>query len=244
MTVKRAESKSYYSQQTALLAALSDDLTLPLVQLKTSLEAAGNLTQLHPKLTKSMSLSIETGLQLIEAYKLALRIQDESSMSLEPVAVGAVLNDVANDLSSYAQQYSTTLQVNIKGRLKPVLADRQNLATAMSCLAASLIRAQAAASSKKKHLLMFGAHKQDDGIIAAGVFSDIAGLSDLALRNARALAGRARQPIPALPAGTASGVLIADVLCGAMWQPLRAAAHKNLQGLATTVPASKQMQFI
>jgi hypothetical protein len=34
------------------------------------------------------------------------------------------------------------------------------------------------------------------------------------------------------------------MLCAAMWQPLRAAAHNNLAGLATSIPASKQLQFV
>jgi hypothetical protein len=33
-------------------------------------------------------------------------------------------------------------------------------------------------------------------------------------------------------------------LCAAMWQPLRAAAHRNMNGLAITVPVSKQLQFV
>jgi len=47
-----------------------------------------------------------------------------------------------------------------------------------------------------------------------------------------------------VPAGSAAGVLIADMLCSSLWQPLRAAAHHNLPGLVTMVPASKQLQII
>ncbi|HVS78999.1 MAG TPA: hypothetical protein VHD84_01785, partial [Candidatus Saccharimonadales bacterium] len=70
------------------------------------------------------------------------------------------------------------------------------------------------------------------------------GLSDRTLRAARSLVGKARQPLPAVPAGAATGVLVADMLCSAMWQPLRAAAHHNLPGLVTALPASKQLQFV
>lgn len=247
MAVRRADSGSALEREKALLSALSDDLALPLVQIKTSLEMVGRgrfNTKKGAELAATMALSAESGLQLIEAYRLALRAQSDSQLPLEPVAVSAVLADVAHQLDSYAKQYSTTLEVNVTGRLTPVLANKQSLTAAMSCLGASLIRAQAAASRKKNHLIMFGAHKSADSVITAGVFSGVQGLSDLALRNARALAGKARQPVSALPAGAASGVLIADILCGSMWQPLRASAHQNLHGLATTVPVSKQLQFV
>lgn len=247
MAARRADNGIAIERERALLAALSDDLALPLVQIKTSLEIVGKgrfNTKKGAQLASTMSLSAEAGLQLIDAYRLALRYQNDAELPLEPVAVGAVLAEVAHQLTPYAQQYSTSLEVDVRGRLTPVLANRQSLSAAMNCLAASLIRAQAAASRQKNHRLMFGAHRTADSVITTGVFSNVQGLSDLALRNARALAGRARQPMSALPAGAASGVLIADILCGAMWQPLRAAAHHNLHGLATTVPLSKQLQFV
>jgi hypothetical protein len=165
-------------------------------------------------------------------------------MQMEPVAVGAVLQDVANQLEPYAKQYATDLIVDVQGKLTPVLAHRPSLEAAMQCLGASMIRAQAAAAQQKRYYLMLGAHRSKDGVIAAGVFSDVQGLSDKTLRTAHNLVGRAHQPLPSIPAGAASGVLIADMLCASMWQPLRAAAHRKMSGLATSVPMSRQMQFI
>jgi hypothetical protein len=83
-----------------------------------------------------------------------------------------------------------------------------------------------------------------DNSIATGVFSTVHGLSDKTLRAARSLVGKARQPLPALPPGAAAGVLVADMLCASMWQPLRSAAHNNLTGLATNIPASRQLNFV
>jgi len=236
-----------YQQRHSLLAALADDLALPLLQIKSTLELAGkgNLSaKKNLQIARGIALSTETGLQLIEAYRLALRAPDEASLPLEPVAVGAVLQEVAHQLTPYASQYATVLDVDVAGRLTPVLANKESLVAAMQCLGASLIRAQAANSRKKSHRLMLGAHRTAENVIATGVFSSVQGLSDRALRSARALSGKARQPINVLPAGAASGVLIADILCGAMWQPLRAAAHQGLHGLATAVPVSKQLQFV
>lgn len=235
------------AQQRAVLSALSDDLALPLLQIKTTLELVDS-SKLSAKNSlrhaKAMSVSADSGLQLIEAYRLALRIQDEATLQLEPVAVGSVLQEVAHLLTPYAQNYDTVVEVDVQGRLTPVLANRQSLSVALRCLGASFIRAQAAQSESKHHKLMLGARRVPDNAISAGVFSNAQGLSDRTLRTARSLAGRARQPLSGFPAGTASGILIADMLCGAMWQPLRAAAHRNMHGLAISVPISKQLQFV
>jgi hypothetical protein len=236
-----------FGKYRALLSALSDDLSLPLLQIKTTLEVleGKNLTSKSSALhISSMGLSASAGLQLIEAYRLALKSTDQSAMQMEPVAVGAVLQEVAHQLSPYANQYATDLIVDVQGKLTPVLAHRSSLEAALQCLGASMIRAQAASSQQKRYHLMLGAHRSKQGVIAAGVFSEVYGLSDKTLRTAHQLVGKAHQPLPNIPTGAASGVLIADMLCAAMWQPLRAAAHRKMSGLATAVPMSKQLQFI
>lgn len=235
------------AQAYGLLNALSNDLALPLLQIKTGLEILGN-----PKLKpgdsaaalEQMNLSTASGLQLIEAYKLVLQVEDNMEQPFEPVAIGAVLQDVAHQLTDYAKRYDTTLQIDVQGRMTPVLAHQPSLFAALEVLGYSFIRAQSAQAGKKKRLLVLGAHRGSESLISTGVFGNVNGVSDKALRNARSLAGKARQPLPGLPAGAASGVLVADMLCSAMWQPLRSAAHNGLQGLATVVPVSKQMQFI
>ena len=191
-----------------------------------------------------MGLVANDGLQLIDAYRLVLRSHEAESLQLEPVAIGALLQDVAHQLTPYAHQYDTALEIDIQGRLTPVLAHGPSLVAALQCLSASLIRAQAAQSRQKNYRLILAAHRAADNVITTGAFSNVQGLSDRTLRAARSLVGKARQPLPAVPAGAASGVLIADMLCSTMWQPLRAAAHNGMGGLATGVPVSKQLQFM
>lgn len=235
------------AQAYGLLNALSNDLALPLLQIKTGLEILDR-KKLKPELADStleqLNLSTVSGLQLIEAYKLVLQAEDNLNQPFEPVAIGAVLQDVAQQLTDYAKRYDTNLQVDVQGRMTPVLAHQPSLFAALEVLGYSLIRAQSAQPGRKKKLLVLGAHRGSESLISAGVFGNVNGISDKALRGARALAGKARQPLPGLPAGAASGVLVADMLCSAMWQPLRSAAHNGLHGLATVVPVSKQMQLI
>ncbi|MBI2592437.1 hypothetical protein HYW36_03095 [Candidatus Saccharibacteria bacterium] len=230
----------------ALLAALSDDLSLPLLQIKgivESLQTESFARQAVRAHADKILLSADNGLQLIEAYRLVLKASQVSDMEFQPVAIGAVLAEVAHRLTPYAKKYDTELLVDVQNRLTPVLAHPQSLLAALQVLSASMIRAQAAQVQQKHYKLLLGAHRHGS-VISTGVFSSVHGLSDKTLRTARSLVGRARQPLPSIPPGAASGVLIADMLCSAMWQPLRAAAHGGMHGLATAVPVSKQLQII
>jgi hypothetical protein len=235
------------AEQKALLIALSDDLALPLLQIRSGLELIEQAGFSKPTVrsqVRAMAMSANSGLQLAEAYRLVMQLDKLSELPLEPVAIGSILEEVAHQLSPYAWEYSTKLEVDVQGKLTPILAHRPSLSAALECLSSSLIRAQAAQSKQKNYHVILGAHKVAGGEISAGVYTDMQGLSDRTLRAARSLVGHARQPLQTLPAGAASGVLIADVLCAAMWQPLRAAAHRNMNGLAITVPVSKQLQFV
>lgn len=226
---------------------LSDDLALPLLQIKTSIELLQGkdfskaAARLHAHET---SLNIDSGLQLLEAYRLLLSSNQIGKLPMEPLAIGALLEDIAHQLTPYAKQYDTEIVVSVQHKLAPVLAHQPSLYSALEVLSSSLIRAQAAQSDNNSYKLLLGAHKTADNAIAAGVFSSTHGISDKTLRAARSLVGRARQPLPAIPTGAAAGVLVADMLCAALWQPLRAAAHDNLAGLVTTIPISKQLKFV
>jgi hypothetical protein len=242
-----AREQQDIAKQRALLMTLSDDLALPLLQVRSSIELleADNFSKSAARRHAAESaLNIEAGLQLEEAYRLLVGSYEINKLPVEPIAVGALLDDIAHQLGPYAKQYSTKIEVSVQQRLAPVVVHQPSLHSALEVLGSSLIRAQAAQTDEKSYRLLLGAHKTADNSIATGVFSSVHGLSDKTLRAARSLVGKARQPLPAVPTGAAAGVLVADMLCAALWQPLRAAAHDNLAGLATTIPASKQLQFV
>lgn len=235
------------ARQRALLLALSSDLSLPLLQIKNSLELLAN--QNYTKSAslahaESTALSVDMGLQLVEAYKLLLGASGPEHLPSEPVAIGAVLDEIAHRLTPYAKKYHTELQVSVQPKMEPILVHYPSLRSALEILGSSLIRAQPAQKEQKSYQIILGSHRLPGNMIAAGVFSNVNGLSDRTLRAARALLGKARQPLPVVPEGSAAGVLVADMLCETMWQPLRSSAHNNLHGLATVVPASQQLQFV
>src|SRR5258708_530219 len=87
------------SQMYALLAALSDDLSLPLLQIKGSVEALGQVSFARAASraqAEKITLSADNGLQLIEAYRLVLKSSQITDTDFEPVAIGAVLQEVAH----------------------------------------------------------------------------------------------------------------------------------------------------
>ncbi len=226
---------------------LSDDLALPLLQVKSSIEllqAKDFAKQVARRHAQESALSIDSGLQQIEAYRLLLGSTELDKLPMEPLAISALLEEIAHKLTPYAKQYDTEIEVSTQHRLAPVLVHQPSLSSALEVLSSSLIRAQVAQTEAKSYQIVLGAHSSPGNAIAAGVFSNVQGLSDRTLRAARSLVGRARQPLPAVPAGAAAGVLVADMLCAALWQPLRAAAHNNLPGLATSIPSSKQLKFV
>lgn len=234
-------------RQHALLVALSEDLALPLTQIKTGLELIEGDNFSKPttrQQSQAMNLSVEAGFQLIETYRLLLRSHEILEMEFEPIAIGAVLEEVAHLITPFAKEYSTKLEIDVQGRLTPVLVHQPSLSAVLQALSYSLIRAQAAQSENIEYRLTLGAHRSAENAIAAGVFCDVRGLSDRSLRAAHSLVGQARQPLPAVPPGAASGILVADMLCEHMWQPLKTAAHRSLHGLATALPTSKQLQII
>jgi hypothetical protein len=229
------------------LVALSDDLTLPLLQVRASLDLLkiNNFNKASARLhAHETELNIDIGLQLAEAYRLLLNSDELNKLPMQPLAIGALLEEIAHNLTPYAKQYDTVVQVSVQHRLSPVLVHEPSLRSALEVLSSSLIRAQTAQGEQKTYNLLLGAHRNSDNSIATGVFSTVNGLSDKTLRAARSLVGKARQPLPTVPPGAAAGILIADLICASMWQPLRAAAHNNLTGLATSIPASRQLQFV
>lgn len=190
-----------------------------------------------------ISSSTQAGLNLIEAYKFLLKSDELLNLNYEPMAIGAVLEEVAHQLSWLSKDYSTRIEVDVQGKLAPILAHQPSLSSALQVLATSLARAQASQSEQKEYRLVLGAHRSTDGFITAGAFSEVKGLSDVSLRAARSLVGQARQPISSVPPGSASGILVADMLCASLWQPLRLVAHRSLGGLATGLPISTQLEF-
>lgn len=223
-----------------MLLAVAHDLALPLIQLKNLVELSNN-----PKnLNEQVGVLSRSGLKLIDSYLMALELRaNQDQLGFEPVSIGSVLSDTAVELSQYANHYRTRLVVDIIGRQKPILTNKAKLQTALYCLASSLIRSQAG-SQTKQNVIVLAAQRNGADSLTAGVYGQFSGLSDKQLYSARRLAGKASQPLSSLPSQAGGGILIADMLLTALYQPLKSARLKDMNGFAAQLPISKQLSLI
>jgi hypothetical protein len=178
---------------------------------------------------------------MVEHYLFGLEfVENQASLLLEPVSVSSTLNDVAHQLSPLARQYNVDIEVAVDGKYAPVMAHATALQTALVSLGYALLSAPKQ-TEKSRTVLTLAVRQNQQGIMA-GLFGNY-DVSAVALKRARALYGRSRQPLQQLGVG-ASGIFVADVILDAMASPLRTARYHKLSGLAATLLPSQQLQFI
>jgi hypothetical protein len=184
----------------------------------------------------------DSSLQLVENYALSLRLQGNiTPLRLEQITVSALLYDTAHDLQAFARQYGVELQLDSGLRMQPVLADRTVLTAALTSLGQVFILAQAEAGTVAP--VRLSAHRSRYGVVA-GLYADAPQLGADSLRRARTLQGKARQPLQRLVSGPAAGVFVADSLLRALAARLHVARYRSLNGLATTLQPSQQLQLV
>lgn len=218
------------AQTERLLAAVAEQLKMPLMQIARNVELADQAS------LGEASLAAERGLKLIDSYLLATQQQ---SLELEPVSVSSVLYDVMDDLSQLASRHHCELQLSVSGKYGPVMANAPALEAALVSLGQAFISTPTEAN---KSSLTFAVYKHNRGLVT-GIFGDQSFGADV-FRRALQLYGRARQPLPAVSASSGAGVYVADSLFQSMSTKLRVAHHQKLSGLAATFLPSKQLQLI
>ncbi|HSX44577.1 MAG TPA: hypothetical protein VLF39_00480 [Candidatus Saccharimonadales bacterium] len=221
---------SGFEPKQRLLLVLAEQLKMPLLQIARSAE----LEQFG-----EVATTADVALKLIDSYILSI-MPHQTELALEPVSAAAVLQDVAHELSKFANQYDCKLKLDISGKYQPVMANRQNLMSAYTMLGYSFIEAQSV--DDQTPTIVLAAHKSGQGLVA-GVFSEQADLSGDMYRRAKALYGTTRQPLTSLSSVAGAGVFIADSLMQAMATPLHPSHHHKLSGLAATLLPSQQLQF-
>jgi len=214
-----------------LLQALAEELKLPLLQIARQAELSEQ---------KGIELSAIQALWFVDSYILSQQLLQQPHLALEPVAVSAVLQDVAHALDGLAKQYGCSLELHLSGRYAPVMAHRQGLQTALLGLASTLLTA---AQNEEAPRLVLAAHRSRGGVVA-GIFSQTEGLSQAVYRRGRELYGRARQPMQEFTASSGAGVFVAESLFDSMETSLRVAKHQHLTGLAATLQQSRQLSLI
>ena len=80
--------------------------------------------------------------------------------------------------------------------------------------------------------------------ISAGVYSDTNKLSSGLFKQAKILKGLARQPLGDFSAGSGAGVFVADALFDWLESPMRVARLGGMQGLASILVSSRQLNLV
>ncbi|CAN5385521.1 hypothetical protein BH10PAT3_BH10PAT3_5130 [soil metagenome] len=239
-----AESASALAHQSRLLfTSLAEQVKLPFVQIA----HAAELSRLHPgkdeleQLFKTISLTSEAAMKLIDGYLLSVQLQQKPGLPLEPVSLGSVLYDTAHQLDAYAKAHDCTLELHVQGKYGPVMARPEVVRTAIESLGYSFIEAAGRKGASTR--IMLAARKTAGGM-SAGVFSDTDRLSSSLFKQAKVLKGLARQPLGEFSAGSGAGVFVADALFAWLDSQMRVARFQALQGLAATLIPSRQLSLV
>ena len=236
----QGDSANKSGETTQLLRSVAEQLKMPLATIARQAEL-GQLTG-DIKLTdlSAIRTHASAALTLVDCYLLGLQlIREQASLPLEPVSVSSLLVETAHELSGFAKQYNTNLELHIGGKYEPVMAHAAGLKSALLSLGYGLLESY---PMNQHGSLTLAVHRTSKGIVA-GLYGDYENLSADAWRKALALQGKAPRPFGGL-SGNGAGLFIAEAILQAMGTNLRVAKHHKKQGLATTLQPSQQLRFV
>ncbi len=234
------------SGEEKLFLVLAEQIARPFLQMSHLAELAersgGSQSSAATAQWQTVQTLSQSSLQLVDGYALSLRLHAKlTPLNLEPVTISSLLYDAAQQLEPFARQYGVRLELEPGPRATPVLADRSVLQSAMASLGQVFVLAQSEAEEHSP--VWLAAHRSRYGVVA-GLYGHSPQLGVDSLRRAHQLQGRAREPLQRLVSGPAAGVFVADALLGALSSRLHIARFHKLNGLATTLQPSQQLQIV
>lgn len=225
-----------------LFLNLAEQVKQPLVQISYAAELMES--QADPALAeasrRSIAVTSQAALHLIDSYLLNVQLQREHELALEPVSLSSVLYDTAATLDDFAHAHGCKLELMVAGKYGPVMGHRAAIQAALTSLGYSFIEALSNEEGATIHLAV----RRNNKGIAAGIFSARANLSEALLQRARVLKGRVHQPFGGFDSSNGSGILVADALFTRMDTSMRVARLQNMQGLAATLAPSRQLSLV
>lgn len=237
-----SEQKMYsFDDERRLLLAITEQLKTPLLQIARAAELGKN--ESSSEYIDSIESIAESTLRLLDNYLLTIKLNTEPKTLFEPVSLSAVLFGTANRLQKLASLYDCRIELDVRGRFEPVLANRSALEAALTSLATVFIESQNNHKDYKKSAVTLAVHRSRWGLVA-GAYADTDGLNADMLRRARQLYGQARQPLTPFAQSGSAGVFVADSLLSSMATRLRIAHHHKTRGLAATFTPSQQLRFV
>lgn len=237
----------------ALLCSIAEQLKLPLLRIARQAEL-GRLADdtLSHDAFDDMETNAVMALRLVDSYLLGLELAEQRmELELEPVALSALLYDVAHELTPLARQRNTTIQLELAGKYGQVMAHEQGVRAALYSLGATLLETSVAhaphhTQTSQLPVLQIAAHRVPAGIIT-GIYRATFGggaAQPSAAAQKQQHAAHASQLLSGLTSQGSAGILVAESILASMHTKLRTSRFRGSRGFAATLQPSHQMQLV
>lgn len=219
-----------------LLLALAEELKTPLLKIAYGAELAATLTGAGQ--ASDIQHTAFSAIRLIDSYLLSSQASNgQLELTLEPVALGAVMQDALHSVQPISKQYSCSLLLDVSHKQPLVMANRVAVEAALTNLLTVFIESGTSSVQLRSYRSRAG--------ISSGVFvNDGVKISHMMFQKARELYGWARQPMPDITAGSGAGVFVADALFHSMNTYLRPARQGTWHGLAASFIPNRQLNLV
>jgi light-regulated signal transduction histidine kinase (bacteriophytochrome) len=191
---------------------------------------------------RDIATSTQAAIQLIDGYLLSAESSRQGQLPLEPISLGSVLYDAAENLEGYAKQHGCELRLEIGGRHGLVMAHRRLLKAALIALSMSFIDASQHEEASAP-IITLSARRASSGV-SVGVYTNGVGISQALLKHVRSLHVRVRQPLVDFESGNGAGIFIADTLFSRMGVHMRASHAGQRSGIISTFTPSSQLSLV
>lgn len=198
---------------------LVEQLRVPLVQIRQLLEQGG---------AESVQSATIVSAQSLRALDGFLLTRQQTTLRFEPVSVGAVLYDVAHELSPLAMQYGRELRLDHRAKYGSLMADRAYLEQLLGLVGEVMIKLPL--QERELREVVLGSHRSQDGVVA-GAFTP-----------------RTTLPIADREHGVASwqpsaSIEIASLLARRLETVLRPYKHLSMPGVGIRLTPSRQLRL-
>lgn len=229
-----------------LFISLAEQVKLPFVQIAHAAELMEDVRKPEhaERSRQTILLASQAALNLIDGYLISASLQREQQLALEPVSLSSVLYDTAQALDTYAKAHGCRLELDLGGRYGPVMSHRRAVQAALTSLGYSMIEAVSAAGKTQTAPVVSLIARRSPHGIKTGVLADALTLNSTALKRARAMYGRAHQPLTGFDGSPGSGIFIADSLFEQLSTGMRILKVGDKQGLAATLLPSRQLNLV
>lgn len=238
MVQSQPEDKNSFASADQLLSSLVNELKSPLILIARQAESeksGANKTEFE-----SIQKAAEKTLQLIDSYLLMAQSEyGQRALTLEPVGVGSVIYEVANDLAPYAKARKVDFTVDVKDA--HVMANRQGLKAVLMCLS-ELFMEQNNDEKTKHRKVRIEARRERENIAVSVLCSQLE-ITNKDLELARKMQGNSHLATGKMP-DSGIRLAIADVLTNSLGSHLQVRQINGLKGLNFELAGSKQLQLV